>query len=373
MDTIDHKIWQVAAGDADRNYAELCLEWDVILNGPGEEGPWPECRDVLANDWKLSSRKLADIKRFAETISDGDIIILRLGKSAVYGVGVVVGNYEHNEEFGDIDGWGLEHIRRVRWIWKCPVINGKPQPKTFTTSALKWGDTTQEVTSDEVKKWIEDDITVTNQDLNRPIIELPKPSQEIPIDKISEYLFDKGIAAGAIAAVTGEIDELIRIAQWYQRNAIRPSETETIAYLVIPLLRVLGWTPQKMAVEWNNVDVALFKTLKREDVNLSVVVEAKAKDWSCLSAKSQAQIYAEQSGRETCNRLIVTDGIRYGLYSRDKDNKFKKHPDAYLNITRLREAYPLLHCRGAQDAFLYMSADWNVLPQPQPDNKVVGP
>ena len=46
---------------------------------------------------------------------------------------------------------------------------------------------------------------------------------------------------------------------------------------------------------------------------LSVVVEGKQKDNSCLNAKSQAQIYAEQPGRETCNRLIVTDGntIRY--------------------------------------------------------------
>jgi len=38
MDIGNHQIWQVAAGDTNRNYADLCLEWDVILNGPGSEG-----------------------------------------------------------------------------------------------------------------------------------------------------------------------------------------------------------------------------------------------------------------------------------------------------------------------------------------------
>ena len=157
---------------------------------------------------------------------------------------------------------------------------------------------------------------------------------------------------------TEQIDDLIRIAKWYQRTEIAPSESETIAYLVIPLLRALGWTPQKMAVEWNNVDVALFKTLPRSNENLFVVLEAKQKDLSCLNAISQAQYYAEQAGRETCGLLIVTDGMRYGIYVR-KEGKFRSHPDAYLNITNMRETYPLLHCQGAREAFLYLSSDWN--------------
>jgi len=364
MDIGNSQIWQVAAGDTNRTYADLCLEWDVILNGPGYEGKWPDFRAALAND--VSPKKLTDIKRFAEEIKDGDIIILRIGTATVYGVGVVVGNYEWNEEFGDIDGWALQHIRRVRWIWKDPKgTTTKGTTMRSGTYTFKLGDTTQMVTSQVVIDWIKA-IPATDHDLNRPIIELPKPSQEIKINDISEYLFDKGVAGGAIASVTGEIDELIRIAKWYQRTgrSAQPSEFETIAYLVIPLLRGLGWTPQKMAVEWNSVDVALFKTLPRDNKNLSVVVEAKLKDSSCLNAKSQAQIYAEQPGRETCNRLIVTDGIRYGVYSRSEGKIFREHPDAYLNITRMKDAYPLLHfggeCGGAKEAFLYMSADWNV-------------
>lgn len=351
MDIGTRQIWQVAAGDTNRNYADLCLEWDVILNGPGSEGKWPDCREALSNEWGLSSKKLTDIRRFAEEVADGDIVVLRMGTTDILGVGIVVGDYSWNEEFGDIDGWDLQHLRRVRWVWK---YNGTPQK--FDTYSLKLGDTTQKMDSPDVIDWLKS-LPIQDEALNREVIALPVPSNEITINEISEYLFDQGVASSSITNLTGQIDDLIRIAKWYQRSEVKPSESETISYLVIPLLRSLGWTPQKMAVEWNSVDVALFKYLPRKNESLSVVLEAKQKDLSCLSAKSQAQYYAEQDGRETCSRLIVTDGIRYAVYFRDS-GIFRSHPEAYLNIVNMREAYPLLHCRGAKEAFLYLSADW---------------
>ncbi|MCR4418722.1 MAG: hypothetical protein QHH27_03270 [Clostridia bacterium] len=47
MDVFGRKIWQVSAGDEDCHWADLCLEWDVVLNGPGSEGPWPACLERL--------------------------------------------------------------------------------------------------------------------------------------------------------------------------------------------------------------------------------------------------------------------------------------------------------------------------------------
>ena len=355
MNIGNHKVWQVAAGDTNRNYSDLCLEWDVILNGPGSQGPWPDCCDALLNGRGLSSRKKSDIRRFAETIAENDIIVLRMGTTDVLGVGIVVGDYDWRDEFGDVDGWDLQHTRRVRWVWKH---NGNPQ--RFDTYTLKRGDTAQEVDSEEIIEWIRA-LRAADEDMNPTVRDLPKPSRAISIEEISQYLFDKGVASGSIERLTDQIGELIRIAKWYQDTRIKPSETETVAYLVIPLLRALGWTPQKMAVEWRHVDVALFKTLPRKNANLLVVVEAKKKDRSCLNAKSQAQAYAEQPGREGCDRLIVTDGIRYGVYFK-REGRFQDHPNAYLNLTRMRESYPVLdpNCGGAKGAFLYLSADWNV-------------
>jgi len=66
---------------------------------------------------------------------------------------------------------------------------------------------------------------------------------------------------------------------------------------------------------------------------------------SCMNAQSQAKTSAEQKGHAACNRLIVTDGVRYGVYFK-KDGVFPNEPQAYLNLTRMRDEYPLLKARA---------------------------
>jgi hypothetical protein len=348
MDIAGKRIWQQASGDTNRNYADLCVRWDVILNGPGDAGRWPDCEVPLRS--KLASRKVTDLRRFAEEMKEGDLVVLRIGTATVFGVGQIVGGYEWRDEFGDIDGWALQHIRRVRWVWV-----GGTNPKTFDTYALKQGDTTQELNEGPVRDWLAN-LVASDDALSRPLVELAtREPSDIGVTEISEFLFDHGVASVSITALLNEIGELIRIAKWYQRAAM-PSEHETIAYLVVPLLRALGWTPQRMAVEWNNVDVALFERLPRSDETLRVVVEAKKMDNSCLSAISQATSYSR--GKAVCHRLIVTDGLRYGVYTRSKDEPFNLY--AYLNLTRLRHDYPIYECDGAEEALLAMAPEWKL-------------
>ncbi|MDW8470210.1 MAG: gamma-glutamylcyclotransferase [Burkholderiales bacterium] len=40
-----------------------------------------------------------------------------------------------------------------------------------------------------------------------------------------------------------------------------PSEDEMIAHFVMPLLRALGWPPERIPVKWRHVDVAVFSAL----------------------------------------------------------------------------------------------------------------
>jgi hypothetical protein len=246
MDIAGKTIWQQAAGDTDRNYSKQCLEWDVVLNGPGNSGPF---RGEDYQRLHLSPRKVTDLKRFAEEMSDGDIVVLRLGTAKVLGVGEIVGAYEWCDEFGDVDGWDLQHVRRVRWLW-----DGRRSESPFGKSAysLKLGDTTQRLKSGPVTEWLAT-LPVSEQALCRPLRELPSLSDENKIDEkeISEFLFDNGVASTSITALLNEIGELTRIAKWYQRSSM-PSEHETVAYLIVPLLRALGWTPQRMAVEWKS-------------------------------------------------------------------------------------------------------------------------
>lgn len=347
MDTENCAIWQQACGDTDRNYSNLCLEWDIILNGPGSCGPYPECMEVLKHWQWVSSRKRTDIWRFAEQMKEGDIVVLRLGTSTILGVGVIVGSYEWLESFGDVDGWDLQHARRVRWVW-----DGRRQPKYFNTYTLKQGDTTQLMTSDEVKNWIKS-LNINDAELTRTIKEIPHVGKTITEQEIADYLYEEGVSSNSIEILMSEFNELRRIAKWY-RGKSAPSESETITYLIIPLLRSLGWTPQKMAIEWNKVDIALFDQLPRKDENLCTVVEAKKKDNSCLTAKSQAQGYAQ--GKVKCKRLIVSDGLRYGIYIKT-ETEYKLY--AYFNLTDLRNSYPIYKCFGIKEGLKAMTPDWS--------------
>ena len=355
MDIREKTIWQQAAGDTYCNLVDLCLKWDVILNGPGSYGSWPECEGSL-REGEESERKITDLRRFCEQMNDGDIVVLRLGTSSIYGIGQIIGEYEWCDSFNDVDGWDIGHVRRICWLWKY-----KERPKEFDTYTLKLGDTTQRLDAPAVESWLES-LEIPDAECERTPIELPKTSSRanISIDTISEYLFDSGVASNSIANLLDQMGELVRIANWYKRSRAIPSERETIGYLVVPLLRALGWTPQKMAIEWNRIDVALFSYLPRTEESLCAVVEAKQIRSACLSALSQAKYYAEKY--KNCRHIILTNGLRYGVFVKsDRDSPEKQNIvlHAYMNLTRLRDEYPIYECRGAKDALLAMGPEWD--------------
>ncbi len=355
MNIGDEEVWQIAAGDTNRAYADLCLRWGVVLFGPGYLGRWPDCEVPLSNDgW--SQRKIGLIRKYHDDINCDDIVVLRLGTSEVYGVGRVEGPVAWYDDFGDIDGWDIQFVRRVRWCWK--PTNGKP--KQFATGTLKRGDAIQRLDrTGPVFEWV---LRIPEQDAK--LQELPascRPDESVPrihVPELAEYLFDQGTAAGAINELTESMLDLKQVVSWYERSDNEPSESETVAYLVVPLLRTLGWTPQRMAVEWKEIDIALFDRLPRADRNLEVVVEVKKLGLSCLSANTQGAEYACVSGRERCNRLVVTDGIRYGVYVKKTNGTFPESPTAYMNLDRMVRSYPVLGCEGTPKALGLLAADW---------------
>ena len=156
-------IWQIAAGNGDEtHYAQLCLEQDVVLYGPGQYGAWPSCeRPMRDNGWTLT--KAGIVKRFAEDIKAGDIVVLRVGTRNIYGVGEVVGNYQWNDLFSDVQGWNLQHVRRVRWLWHR---DGKPE--VFPVYSLKLGSSVQRLISPEVRRWLES-LTIPKEAYDRPL------------------------------------------------------------------------------------------------------------------------------------------------------------------------------------------------------------
>lgn len=344
-------IWQQAAGDKDRNYVDICLEWGVILNGPGNFGPLnaKTIATLRADGW--SEKKVRNLTTFRDDMMPGHVVVLKLGTDQVHAVGEIVGDYFWSSLFGDVDGWDIEHVRRVRWLWMA-----EGSPKTFPAHTLKWGDTTQKLISAEVKKWLEE-LEPNVSDLQKPLPVIPaemEAASTVPMAELTEHMFDNGASSTAINQFSTGVDELVRIYKWYGKDPKnRPAEHETVAYLVVPFLRALGWTPQRMAIEWGRIDVALFSKLPRIEENLACVVEVKNLNTSCLKAREQAKQYTEKWG-PNCTRFIVTDGLRYGVYEKEGDDFQLK---AYMNLNRRYDKYAIYNCEGVRAAIMALTPE----------------
>lgn len=345
MELNGRPLWQVGTGDTERSYADLCLAFDVMMVGPGKLGPFAE--DLYADLGDIRN----SIRRFYQEAHRGDLVLLRLGTGRVTAVGVIEDDHpEHLDTFGDVDGWDLHHVRRVRWLPNSshdfPLKTLGGQVRTFAA-----------VNVVAVLDWVAQ-LHPTTEDLTRPLAALPPGPPSLGRSDLGRLLFTEGLPSQTVDRVLSTIASLDRVATWYsnelKRPEGRPSEHETVAYLVIPLLFALGWSEQTAAIEWQQIDVALFRQMPANDSNLNVVVEAKLLNRSVFQPFGQARDYALKTGREGVSRLIVTDGIRYTVHLRS-ENTFKL--SAYLNLLDMRPHYPLYECRGAAEAILLMAKD----------------
>jgi hypothetical protein len=342
MDTKGRRVWQVGAGDTNRNYGDICLKYDVMIVGPGRSGPFTEELYADAGDIKNSIRRFYGATK-------GDIILLRIGTGEILAVGELADEEpQWLEAFGDIDGWDLNHVRRVRWFtnsrrsFPSKTLGG--QVRTFAG-----------VGASVIHSWL-DGLKVSRASHERPLAALPNPGKRLDTKELAERLFIEGLGSEYVDRLTSVLGSIQRVAAWYQNETKkptgRPSESETVCYLVIPLLFSLGWSEQTCAVEWNHLDVALFKKMPSTDETLECVVEAKLLGRSVFNPAGQARDYAKRTGREGCTRLVVTDGIRYVLH-RSVEEEFKV--EAYLNILEMRDSYEVFNCAGAVEAILGMA------------------
>src|SRR5712691_8413267 len=111
MDLTGKTLWQVGAGDTERSYGDICIKFDVMLAGPGSPGPYDEVSYASLGDIRHS------LRRFCKEARHGDVVLLRLGAGEILAVGEIADDAaQWLEAFGDIDGWELQHVRRVRWL-----------------------------------------------------------------------------------------------------------------------------------------------------------------------------------------------------------------------------------------------------------------
>lgn len=343
MDLAGRSVWQVAAGDNKRRYDDICLKYDIMMIGSGERGPFDE---ETYRDKKESTKKA--LRRFYCDVKPLDIVLLRLGSGKVLAVGEVAGDEAlHEEEFGDIDGWRLQHVRQVRWV------TGGHEFAQGT-----FGGRLSRVKKTEVLRWVHA-FRFPVEARTRPLCDLPADTGELSDEELGALLVENGMSANRVARLQATMASLRPLVEWYgedkKERPRRPSEHETITYLVVPLLFALGWSEKTVAIEWNNIDIALWDQVETEQIQPTYVIEVKSLGKSVFAPEGQAIGYAEDLD---CERFFVTDGVRYACFG---DGGGEYTPQSYLNITRLRNEYPVYddkaggRCGGAVDSLLSMA------------------
>lgn len=300
-------VWQVGGGRSGSPYDELFVKYGLVLIGPGDPGKWtPERSDAdFDGSW---------VRRFATEPEVGDVVLLRVGCDRVVAVGMIASDYQYLEQFDDVHGWDLQHARRVRWrmlstpqIFPNRVFGANPQ--RFSC-----------VYSDAVIQFANEVMSVGIDDWARaplPPLPLPQRRWEHPPEFLNKLV--------------GLAQDWARMIWPEERFCGLPSEDDMLVHFVVPFFRGLGWPQELLAVKWNHIDLAVFRSLPRKPENCFCVVEAKRLEVGAESALKQAIDYTSKLPEK--RDVLLTDGFRYRLY--DANAEFQ--PLAYANLLALKE------------------------------------
>lgn len=322
--------WQVAAGEGARDYSATFLKYGVMLIGAGNPGPYFENEAYYSGhrDWR------AQVVRFAKRVSIGDTVILKWPHHRewqIRAVGEVTGKYEYLEQFEDVKGWDQQHCRTVEWV--CPPIiqNDPLKREVILTKGLSMG-TFKRVNNKEAIKKAE---SLRGTGERQEAIEIPLPARTISDEDLVESLIDNGLRPSDSEGVIEAIWRVRRLARWYERHGRDLSEHETRTFLIMPIMLALGWSEQRIKIEWKNIDVAFFQEVYRRGNEPCMILESKRMREGLGYAEHQAEGYAKLYPK--CSRLVVSDGIRYQFSEKD-DTRWI--PKAYMNLLKLKDRHP---------------------------------
>ena len=301
-------IWQIAGGPSNRSYADVFLKYYVGLIGPGDAGKWEPGR-------KDEDFEGSFTRQLASEAKEGDILLLRTGQSTIIAVGIIASDYVFLSQFDDVNGWDLQHGRRVRW---CKLAKDYTfEGKVFGANPRRFSRTNDSKVRLFAEKF-----------LNSP----PTDWQSSPLPTLPKEELEMKYPPKAIADLIAQAKDFAGMFYDQKRWGDFPSEHEMVSHFAVPFFRALGWQTELIGVEWKNVDIALFRKLPRCSDNCQFVVEAKSYGSGVEGALNQAKLYVSKLGRPL--DVILTDGIRYRMYSGQKDFE----PIAYANLLRLKES-----------------------------------
>src|SRR5262249_29845340 len=156
-------------------------------------------------------------------------------------------------------------------------------------------------------------------------------------EQLITALLDDGLQVSSAETLAATLRRIRRMANWYMRRGTDNSEHETRTFLVVPLLLALGWCEQRLKIEWNNTDIALFDRPYQSGAQATAIVETKRLGEGLGAAEHQAMTYAKE--HPACKSLLLTDGVGYKLLR--KNGGAWEHAGT-LNLRRPRRDHPYL-------------------------------
>jgi hypothetical protein len=332
-------VWEIAAGNTTRDYRDLFFEFGVACVGPGEPGRYfgNECAYNQRGVW--SYRRF--MRPFCEQVEKDHLLALRgpheNGQPTIHAVGLVTSAYrfDEGERLSDVEGWNLAHYHEVEWHVGDPAVIGGLSARGGTLAQIhKAAPQIREL----FERW-----------KPHPARPLPPRARDIKHeDEIISMLIDEGLPTGQAEAIVHTLWKVRRLARWYKDHRSEVSEHEIRSFVIVPLLLALGWSEQRIKIEWRHRDIALFDRPYGNSAQLQMLVESKRLDGD-LGVRSAEQVRRYAEDHASCRHLLITDGLRYKLSQRG-DGDWPAV--AYINLLRLRDRHPYQEKVAGIQAFL---------------------
>ncbi len=328
------KVWQIATGEPGRDYRKLFFDHDIMILGPGEPG------DATNHNYATGAANSSErqVYNFVIGPEPGDRIIMRFAHDVI-GIGQVPeaddNQYHFNDVFRCVYGWNLSHVRRVIWAERydlgelANVFRHAKQKPSFT-----------QVHENHIVLMVQ---AINESFFLRPIKPLPViDSVDYSDEELGVELFRAGLSNKNIEDILKALQQAQRLCAWYRSepHKWRPSEHEIISHVTLPLFLGLGWSHQQIAIEWNRVDMAFFKSTPTNKDNCVMILEAKGLGQALSEILEQPLSYIKHLYLEKVKYLLTTDGANLFVYGKN-GHEWNLNPIGYVNVLSLQKEYIL--------------------------------
>jgi hypothetical protein len=343
MNDTTMNIWQVKAGEGRRrDYSDVFLQYGVMLVGPGTDyGHYIKNEpDYIKNFGPTRCRTL---RQFAKEASKNDLVVLKRptkgAKWEARAVGKIRSDYSFRSVFSDVDDFQLQHCRQVEW--REPAL-------TSPVHGLgRGGGTFCHLNDERARKTVKQ---LWKEGKKCPADPIPDEPKELSHEELIHSLRAGGLQGPNAKLIAGEIWRLRQLVRWYDEECDDVGEHETRTFLVVPLVKSLGWDEKHMRIEWEHRDVVLLDKPYPEGGKPAILIETK-RLWDGLSEDPEQQAKEYAKSNPTCDRFVVTDGIRYKLFTKPPHSGAWNYSH-FMNLRALAHHHPYKRDVAGADSFL---------------------